>query len=88
MIGCSKKNREKLSKGEFEQRNKETWFKILSWVSANWPSNNWALMEQFPDYLYEQIWILIICVDFALWVDVLFTSLELIARLLGNLPCK
>ena len=24
MIGCSKKNREKLSKGEFEQRNKET----------------------------------------------------------------
>ena len=45
-------------------------------------------MEQFPDYLYEQIWILIICVDFALWVDVLFTSLELIARLLANLPCK
>ena len=42
MIECSKKELENYPKMAFEQRNIETWIKLL--VSANRPLNNWALI--------------------------------------------
>ena len=43
IIGCSKKNTVNYPKKAFPLTNKETQIKIQSWVSANRPSNKWAL---------------------------------------------
>ena len=43
MIGGSKNNRENYPRKCFSTQEKETRFKFNPWLSANRPSNNWAL---------------------------------------------
>ena len=50
MIGHSKKNRENCPRKCFWWKEKDTRVKILPWVSANQPSNNWAQVENVLQY--------------------------------------
>ena len=45
MIGSSKNNRENYPRKYFWTQEKETRVKFNPWLSANRPSNNWALVQ-------------------------------------------
>ena len=57
MIGSSKNNRENYPGKCFLTQEKETWVKFNCGLSANWPSNNWALkvggQEEYQKLLGE-----------------------------------